>query len=65
MNRPEFLQEYLNPLYEPNGDTIFPSVTPQTLVCFDNLFAVLFVNLTELVIVLMLLCLKLRKYLRR
>ena len=30
--RREFLQLYMNPLYEPNGDVIFPSVAPQSLV---------------------------------
>ena len=32
MNRPEILQQYLNPMYDPNPAVIWPSVAPQSLV---------------------------------
>ena len=32
LNRPEILQQYLNPLYEPNATVLWPSVAPQSLV---------------------------------
>ncbi|CAG2252928.1 MTMR9 [Mytilus edulis] len=31
--RPEVLQKYLNPMYDPNPRVIWPSVAPQSLVC--------------------------------
>lgn len=33
VNRPEVLQNYLNPLYEPNNQVLWPSVAPMSLVC--------------------------------
>ncbi|XP_067945083.1 myotubularin-related protein 9-like [Watersipora subatra] len=38
VNRPEFLELYLNPLYEPNNDAIFPSIAPQSLILWKNLY---------------------------
>ena len=32
MARPEVLQKYLNPMYDPNPTVIWPSVAPQSLV---------------------------------
>lgn len=32
INQPEFLREFLNPLYEPNEDVLKPSIVPQSLV---------------------------------
>lgn len=32
VNRPEVIKDYLNPLYEPNGGVLSPSVVPQSLV---------------------------------
>lgn len=32
INRPEVIQQYLNPSYEPNPNVIWPSVAPQSLV---------------------------------
>lgn len=32
LNRPEILQAYLNPLYEPNNQIIWPTVAPVSLV---------------------------------
>lgn len=32
INRPEVIQSYLNPLYDPNAKVIWPSVAPMSLV---------------------------------
>ncbi|KAH9491937.1 Myotubularin- protein 9 [Bulinus truncatus] len=32
LNRPEVLQDYMNPMYEPNPTVIWPSVAPQSLI---------------------------------
>ena len=32
MTRPEILEQYLNPMYDPNPLVIWPSVAPQSLV---------------------------------
>ena len=32
INRPEVIEECINPLYEPNPSIIWPSVAPQSLV---------------------------------
>ena len=32
VNRPQVLQDYLNPTYEPNNNVIWPSVAPQSIV---------------------------------
>ena len=32
INRPEKIGEFMNPLYEPNSNVIWPSVAPQSLV---------------------------------
>lgn len=38
INRPEILQQYLNPLYEPNAAVIWPSVAPQSLTVWGGLY---------------------------
>ncbi|KAF6031748.1 MTMR9 [Bugula neritina] len=38
VNQPDFLKTYLNPLYEPNSDVIFPSVAPQSLCLWKRLY---------------------------
>lgn len=32
LNRPDILQSYLNPMYDPNNRVIWPSVAPMSLV---------------------------------
>ncbi|XP_063408150.1 myotubularin-related protein 9-like [Mytilus trossulus] len=36
--RPEVLQKYLNPMYDPNPRVIWPSVAPQSLVLWSGLY---------------------------
>ncbi|XP_032808695.1 myotubularin-related protein 9 isoform X2 [Petromyzon marinus] len=38
VNRPEVMEQYLNPLYEPNNLAIWPSVAPQSLVLWEGVF---------------------------
>lgn len=38
VNRPEILQSYLNPMYEPNNSVIWPSVAPQSLELWSGLY---------------------------
>ncbi|XP_064597583.1 myotubularin-related protein 9-like [Liolophura sinensis] len=38
LNRPEVLQEYLNPMYDPNPSVIWPSVAPQSLTLWSGLY---------------------------
>lgn len=38
VNRPDVLQKYLNPLYEPNDEVIWPSVAPQSIDLWDDVF---------------------------
>ncbi|XP_014664528.1 PREDICTED: myotubularin-related protein 9-like [Priapulus caudatus] len=38
LNRPEVLQNYLNPMYEPNKAVIWPSVAPQSLELWSELY---------------------------
>ncbi|CAH1776264.1 unnamed protein product [Owenia fusiformis] len=38
INKPEILERYLNPLYEPNPSVIWPSVAPQSLLLWSSLF---------------------------
>lgn len=38
INRPEELNKYLNPVYEPNNQAIWPSVAPQSLELWDGYF---------------------------
>ncbi|XP_041361459.1 myotubularin-related protein 9-like [Gigantopelta aegis] len=38
MNRPEILQQYLNPMYDPNPAVIWPSVAPQSLTLWSGLY---------------------------
>lgn len=46
LNRPEILQDYLNPLYEPNNRVIWPTVAPVSLVSFEvcNMFIIFISN---------------------
>ncbi|KAI1286005.1 Myotubularin-related protein 9 [Halotydeus destructor] len=38
VNRPQVLQEYINPMYEPNNSVIWPSVAPQSIVLWEGLY---------------------------
>ncbi|XP_063224211.1 myotubularin-related protein 9 [Bacillus rossius redtenbacheri] len=38
LNRPDVLQSFLNPMYEPNGKVIWPSVAPMSLGLWDEVF---------------------------
>ncbi|XP_074600044.1 myotubularin-related protein 9-like isoform X2 [Brevipalpus obovatus] len=38
INRPEMLEEYLNPTFEPNNSVIWPSVAPQSIVLWEGLY---------------------------
>lgn len=38
INRPEVLEKFRNPLYEPNSSVLWPSVAPQSLVSFQSLY---------------------------
>ena len=38
INRPEVMQEFLNPMYEPNSAVIWPSVAPQSLTVWNGLY---------------------------
>ncbi|XP_046578152.1 myotubularin-related protein 9-like [Haliotis rubra] len=38
INRPEILQQYLNPMYDPNPSVIWPSVAPQSLSLWSGLY---------------------------
>lgn len=38
VNKPDVLQRYMNPLYEPNDDVIWPSVAPQSIDLWDSVF---------------------------
>lgn len=38
LNRPETVQKYLNPLYDPNPSVIWPSVAPQSLTLWNGLY---------------------------
>ncbi|XP_026050888.1 myotubularin-related protein 9-like [Carassius auratus] len=38
VNRPQELQRFLNPLYEPNNLVIWPSVAPQSLLLWEGVF---------------------------
>ncbi|KAG8242888.1 Myotubularin- protein 9 [Homalodisca vitripennis] len=47
LNRPEVLQEYLNPLYEPNNRIIWPSVAPVSLNLWEELYLRWVIDQTE------------------
>jgi len=36
VNRPQELERFLNPLYEPNNLVIWPSVAPQSLLLWEG-----------------------------
>jgi len=38
VNKPDILQSYLNPVYEPNDEAIWPSVASQSIVLWDSVF---------------------------
>lgn len=38
LNKPETLQKYLNPVYDPNDIAIWPSVAPQSIELWDSVF---------------------------
>lgn len=38
VNRPDVLQKYLNPVYEPNTDAVWPSVAPQSIELWEGIF---------------------------
>lgn len=38
LNRPETIQNYINPLYDPNPSVIWPSVAPQSLTLWNGLY---------------------------
>lgn len=38
VNRPDIMQTYLNPMYEPNNLVIWPSVAPQSLVLWNAMY---------------------------
>ncbi|ESO86027.1 hypothetical protein LOTGIDRAFT_129928 [Lottia gigantea] len=38
INRPQVLNQYLNPMYEPNPVVIWPSVAPQSLTLWNSLY---------------------------
>nr|CAD7260806.1 unnamed protein product [Timema shepardi] len=38
LNRPEVLQSFLNPMYDPNNKVIWPSVAPMSLTLWSELF---------------------------
>lgn len=38
INKPDTLKNYLNPVYEPNDRAIWPSVAPQSIVLWENVF---------------------------
>jgi myotubularin-related protein 9 len=38
LNRPEVLQDFMNPMYEPNQAVIWPSVAPQSLTVWTGLY---------------------------
>ncbi|BFZ21316.1 hypothetical protein BsWGS_24355 [Bradybaena similaris] len=38
LNRPEILQDFMNPMYEPNQTVIWPSVAPQSLTVWTGLY---------------------------
>ncbi|KAK7475886.1 hypothetical protein BaRGS_00032854 [Batillaria attramentaria] len=38
LNRPETMQKYLNPLYDPNPGVVWPSVAPQSLTLWNGLY---------------------------
>ncbi|XP_038052242.1 myotubularin-related protein 9-like isoform X2 [Patiria miniata] len=38
VNRPQILEVYINPLYQPNSSVIWPSVAPQSLMLWSTLF---------------------------
>jgi len=38
INRPEVLQSYMNPVYEPNSKVIWPSVAPVSLTLWSGMF---------------------------
>ncbi|KAK6960629.1 myotubularin-related protein 9 [Biomphalaria glabrata] len=38
LNRPEILQDYMNPMYEPNPTVVWPSVAPQSLNVWTGLY---------------------------
>ncbi|CAE1331437.1 MTMR9 [Acanthosepion pharaonis] len=38
VNRPEIIQKYMNPMYEPNQSVLWPSVAPQSLTLWSALY---------------------------
>lgn len=38
INRPDILQKYLNPVYEPNDEALWPSVAPQSIELWEGVF---------------------------
>lgn len=38
VNKPNTLSEYLNPVYEPNEEAVWPSVAPQSVELWENVF---------------------------
>ena len=40
INRPEIIQSFMNPVYEPNSKVIWPSVAPASLVSKSNIIMI-------------------------
>lgn len=38
VNKPDILSEFLNPVYEPSEDAVWPSVAPQSVELWENVF---------------------------